>query len=517
MDYKIFLEESAEELYEKSPCGYLSFLCDGTIVKVNQTLLNWLGLTREEILCSKKLIDLLNSTSQEYYLNQVRPLLQNQGFVNDVQVELIDFQGLPVPALLNITQIKDQNEITQINRASILNLTQQKKHEQELLAAKKQAEEENKVKTEFISTLTHEIRTPLNAIIGVTDLLIKNKTPEQTAEFLEVLKYASDSLLNLINDILDLSKMEAGRTILNQRPFNLRQVVRQTGVTQQIKAAAKGISVQVILDEKLPAWLVGDEIKIGQVLTNLVSNAVKFTQKGWVRLQLEVISVEKDFYQICFRVIDTGIGIPPERIDTIFEEFAQATTDTSLKFGGTGLGLTISKRILDLYGSKIKVTSKPGEGTEFSFILKLRKSDPVAATKTNSPLIGKEDNLLKGVKLLLVEDSKVNSMVVEQYLKNWGVEFVLARNGLQAISKITQSDFDLILMDLQMPVLNGYEATRWIRALPEIKYQKLPIIAISAEVKTETGPTTGLTDYLIKPFKPDELFAKIALHSRRKG
>lgn len=517
MDYEVYLQDSVEDLYENAPCGYVSFLPDGTIVKVNQTFLRWLGFEREDLVRAKKIPEILTPPDKENYEVQFLPSLKSGSSVNNYQLNFLHCVGLAVPTLVSITHIKDEQGTTQVYRATIVNITQQRQYEQELLAAKLEAEEATKIKTDFISTLTHEIRSPLNAIIGLTNLLVKSKSPAQTAEYLEVLKYSSDNLLNLINDILDLSKMEAGRAILNEKPFPIRQEIKKIGVIQNIRAVEKGIAVQVILDDKLPDWLVGDEIKIRQVITNLVSNAVKFTEQGWVKLQLQVLGEEDNWCHIQFRVTDTGIGIPPERIETIFEEFTQATTDTNIQYGGTGLGLTISKRILDLYQSNIQVKSTPGLGTEFSFILKLQIGKPVAAPGLLTGANQKENNLLRGVKVLLVEDSKVNSMVVEQYLKSWGVDYELARNGLQAISKITQQEFQLILMDLHMPVLDGYEATRWIRALPQRKYQDLPIIALSAAAITDSEPclqSAGLTDFLNKPFQPEELFAKIALHSQ---
>jgi PAS domain S-box-containing protein len=519
VDYKEYILESAEELYENAPCGYLSFLPDGTIVKINKTLLNWLGFNRIEVVYKKKFIDLLQIGGKIFYETHFTSMLKLQGTVQEINFNLKPKENDSIPVLVNTIQVRDENGQPLVNRATIVNITERKKYEQELLYAKKKAEAATKVKAEFISTLSHEIRTPMNAIIGITNILLKTQLTPQQLEYLNILKFSSESLLNLINDILDLSKMEAGQVTLKERNFNLPDLIFSLVYSFNIKAEEKGIALQVNIDEHVPDFVVSDEVKIGQVLTNLLANAVKFTDKGVVKLTLEVLKEEQDAIILSFKVADTGIGIAEDRLAAIFEEFTQAETDTEQKFGGTGLGLTISKRILDLLGSKISVQSKLGKGTEFSFELKLKKGQPVPEPGHLGTIIPGAEESLKGVKLLLVEDNNINILVAEQYLKNWEVTYEIARNGLEAISKINQTDFDLILMDLQMPVLDGYEATKWIRNLPEPKYRQLPIIALSASAKYDLAQKMkecGLTDFISKPFKPEELHSKIALHGKQK-
>ncbi|MGV3589551.1 MAG: ATP-binding protein [Adhaeribacter sp.] len=519
VDYKEYILESADDLYENAPCGYLSFLPDGTIVKINKTLLNWLGYKRKEVLFKKKFIDFLAIGGKIFYETHFAPLLKLQGFANEINFDLLPKADKPVPVLANTIQLRDENGEPQMNRATLFNITDRKKYEQELLLAKKKAEEATKVKADFISTLSHEIRTPMNSIIGITDILLKTQpTPEQL-EYLNILKHSSDSLLSLINSILDLSKIEAGRATLNPHVFNLRELVNSILYSFSIKAEEKNIALKVNIAEAIPEFIYADEVKIGQVLTNLLGNAVKFTQEGSVKLTLTVISLEKDVVVVNFRISDTGIGIPEDKLSVIFEEFSQATSDTEQEFGGTGLGLTITKRILNLFNSKIDVQSEVGRGTTFSFDLKLKIArEPTK--ETSSDQTGANSGLsLKGIKLLLVEDNNINILVTEQYLKAWEVDYEVARNGLQAISKINQTDFDLILMDLQMPVMNGYEAAKWIRNLPEAKYRQLPIIALSASAKSDLDQQIkecGLTDFVNKPFKPEELYNKIALYSKKK-
>ena len=518
VDYNEFILESAEELYENAPCGYLSFLPDGVIVKINKTLLNWLGYQRKEVLKIKKFSDFLSIGGKIFYETHFAPLLKLQAFANEINFELLTKAKEPLPVLVNTIQVRDENGQPLINRATLFNITDRKKYERELLLARKKAEEATKVKAEFISTISHEIRTPMNAIIGITDILFKTQpTPEQL-EYLNILKFSSERLLNLINDVLDLSKIEAGRARLNPHVFNLRELVNSILHSFNVQAEEKGISLQVNIAEQVPAFVLADEVKIGQVLTNLLGNAVKFTNEGFVQLTVSVLGSGKDAVVLNFRVSDTGIGIPEDKLSVIFEEFSQASTDTEQEFGGTGLGLTITKRILNLFKSKIDVQSEPGRGTTFSFDLKLKIAQEPTKLNSINQAGANFGASLKGVKLLLVEDNNINIKVTEQYLKAWEVDFEVARNGLQAISKINQTDFDLILMDLQMPVMDGYAATKWIRKLPEPKYQKLPIIALSASAKldlVQKMKDCGLTDFVNKPFKPEELHDKIALYGKK--
>jgi CheY-like chemotaxis protein/two-component sensor histidine kinase len=355
--------------------------------------------------------------------------------------------------------------------------------------------------------------------MGITDILLKTRPTPQQLEYLNILKFSSQSLLNLINDILDLGKMEAGQVTLHQRQFNLRELITSLGYGFNIKAQEKGIALQMSVDDNVPEFVVSDEVKIGQVLTNLLGNALKFTEKGAVKLTLAVVKEEQDAVYVSFKVADTGIGIPEDRLAVIFEEYTQAERDTEEKFGGTGLGLTISKRILDLLGSKIAVQSEAGKGTEFSFNLKLKKGRPAPAAGPHRSAIPEPQASLKGVKVLLVEDNKINIMIAEQYLKSWEINYEVARNGLEAIAKINKTDYDVVLMDLHMPVLDGYEATKWIRNLPEPKYRQLPIIALSASAEYVLAPkmkACGLTDFISKPFKPEELNHKIAVYGKKK-
>lgn len=514
-DYKGLIEESIEDLYENAPCGYLSILPNGTFVKVNKTFLNWIGHTAEELLHKKKFQDLLPIGGKIYYETHYSPLLQMQGFANEINFELRGKTGQRLPVLINTTQIRGKDDKPLLNRITVFDISDRKKYEQELLRAKKKAEEAAKVKAEFLSTVSHEIRTPMNAIVSIANLLQEMQHSNEQEEYFRILKLSADNLLHLINDILDYSKIEAGKAELKEKSLSLKELVYSLLYGINIKAEEKEIEVRIEIDEQLPPFVVGDPVKIGQVLTNLLSNAIKFTEKGHVALKLKVQELTDKDVSLLFSVEDTGIGIPKDRLGKIFEEFTQANYDINLKYGGTGLGLTISQKLLALYNTKLSVESEEGKGTAFSFQLRLKLGAPVAPPV--EVLAVDQDSSINGVKLLLVEDNPVNVLVVSKYLEKWGVNFDVAANGLEAVEKVIEHDYEMVLMDLQMPQMNGYEATSKIRSLAEDKYRRLPIVALSASNRfdyKERMEAVGIDDFISKPFDPGILHARIAYFCR---
>jgi signal transduction histidine kinase/CheY-like chemotaxis protein len=519
VDYSWLIAESAEDLYEHAPCGYLSTLPDGTIVKINKTLLNWLGFSAEELLYQRKFQDLLSIGGKIYYETHYEPLLRMQGFVNEVNFDLKGKQRQLLPVLANTIQIKGEEKQPLLNRTTVFNITDRKKYERELLRAKKVAEEATRVKAEFLSTVSHEIRTPMNAIISIANLLQGTHHTEEQEEYLRTLKLSADNLLQLINDILDYSKIEAGRVALAERNISLRELVQSLLHGVGITAEEKELTLKMDIDERLPDFVIGDPIKIGQVLTNLLSNAIKFTDKGYVLLQLQVQELTEEDVSVNFIVKDTGIGIPQDKLGKVFHEFTQADYEINLKYGGTGLGLTISQKLLALYGSRLSVKSEEGKGTEFSFTLRLKIGEEASNASSSSSIAAGEEAFtsMQGLKLLLVDDNTVNLMVVSKYLEKWGVDVDVARNGAEAVEKVMHKDYDLVLMDLQMPGMDGYEATSKIRSLGEEKYRLLPVIALSASVSydyKDRMEAAGINDFVGKPFDPAELQGKIAYYTR---
>ncbi|HEX8699646.1 MAG TPA: ATP-binding protein [Myxococcaceae bacterium] len=516
-----YAEESAEELYENAPCGYISTLPNGTIVRVNRTFLEWMGYQRDELLNGKRFQDLLTVGGKLFHETHYAPLLRLQGSVQEVNFELVCKNGRRMPFLVNSVQKQDSTGRVVLHRTTLFNITDRKNYERELLLARKKAEDAEQVaraRADFVSMVSHEIRTPMNAIIGLAQLLLHTRlTPEQE-KYLQILQSSSESLLSLVNNILDFSKIEATQVTLEERRFNLRQLTYGIFYGLNVKAEEKGLAVRVELDERLPVWLLGDPVKLGQVLTNLLANAIKFTEQGSVVLAARVRESSPESVQVEFRVTDTGIGIPEDRQGRIFEEFAQASYEIHLKYGGTGLGLSICQKLLTLYKSKLEVQSTPGQGSSFSFTLPLKvapEEQPAQAGAVHSP---STERNLRGLRVLVAEDNTVNVFVLSQFLRTWGVDFDVVENGKQAVAQVQEASYDVVLMDLQMPELDGYGATRAIRALPRQELRRLPIIALTASARlghADAITAAGFTDYIGKPFKPDHLFSKLALYGTR--
>lgn len=507
------IEESVEDLYENAPCGYLSTLPNGLIVKINSTLLKWLGYERQEVLQRKKLQEFFSIGGKIFYESHHAPLLKMQGFVNELNYDLLTQKGGVLPVLLNTVQLKDAAGLPLLNRITVFNITDRKKYELELLHAKKKAEEASRAKAAFLSTVSHEFRTPMNAIIGIAGLLNKTSLSEQQSHYVNMLKVSSENLLNLINDILDFSKIESGHITLEERHFDLKLLLNSILSGFEYKAEEKGLQLEIALDPEMPRIVYGDAVKLGQVITNLLGNAIKFTEKGVVRLQTQVLEQTGTTAKLLLKVSDTGIGISKDMHGRIFEEFTQASPEINLKYGGTGLGLSICQRLLQLFGSTLTLSSQPGVGSEFSFTLELPLGLEEAVERLQAELLPTNSHSLQGVRLLLAEDNEVNVMVVTEYLNEWGVQYDVASDGQQAVHFVEQNKYDLVLMDLQMPILDGYQATSAIRALKGEQYKQLPIIAFTASARFDYKQRVveaGITDLLGKPFRPEGLYKLIA-------
>lgn len=385
------------------------------------------------------------------------------------------------------------------------------RNREELVAARLRAEEAERLQEEFLANMSHEIRTPMNGIIGMTHLLSDSALSAQQQEWLQIIKYSSDSLLILINDILDLSKVKAGRMLLDEHDFHIHEVIEQVMLPMQVPAQAKGITLTKNIDNELPAFVWGDQHKLIQILNNLLSNAMKFTEKGGVTLDVAV--KEKTDYTVLlkFLVSDTGIGIPHNKIDSVFDSFVQAETDTVSRFGGTGLGLAITKRLVELHGGRISVESKQGRGSVFSFEISYARSErKQAEIASQIPSNEKEPANFDGQKILVVEDNEVNQKVIKAILEKYNLSITLTNNGKEAINLLeVQPGFDLIIMDLQMPEMNGFQATTYIRNKLRIK---APIIAMTASAMRDEKRKClemGMNQYLTKPFSPSEIVKHI--------
>ncbi|KAA3614852.1 MAG: response regulator [Calditrichaeota bacterium] len=394
------------------------------------------------------------------------------------------------------------------------NITFRKKQEQDLINAHKQAIAAAKAKSEFLSIMSHEIRTPMNAVVGMTHLLLSGNPREDQVDSLKTLQFSSENLLALINDILDFSKIEAGKIEIESVDFNLERMLVSLKKSAEFLAIEKHIAMELSVDDRLPEAFVGDVVRLTQILNNLVINAVKFTNKGSVTIKVELVEEKKKAYLVKFSVIDTGIGIPKEKQKKIFQRFTQAFSETTRKFGGTGLGLTITKRLLEIQGSKIELKSEEGKGSNFFFILKLRKSENISDSRKESD--NQTGHNLKGLKVLLVEDNRINSLVAMRFLQKWEIEVETAENGEDAIGLVLEKKYDVVLMDLHMPVMDGFRATEIIRKHSNSDIATVPIIALTADALSDVREhvfKVGMDGYVTKPFDPENLFKILARYS----
>jgi signal transduction histidine kinase/CheY-like chemotaxis protein len=389
-------------------------------------------------------------------------------------------------------------------------IQKRKETEAELTRAKEQAEDGARAKSDFLSVMSHEIRTPLNAIIGIAHLLSQDQLLPTQLENLKALNISAENLLRLINDILDFGKIEEGKIVLAEKNTCLHQLAENIKTAHQNRAAERGNTINMIIDDGLPQNILADEGRLGQILHNLMSNAVKFTRNGTITLQISLQKTQAEEATVYFSVTDTGVGIEKEKQVLIFDRFTQASVDIAREFGGSGLGLAIVKRLAALHNSDIYLNSEPGRGSAFFFTINFKKGkQEVQPQKTTN---GKND--LSGIKVLLVEDVEFNIMVAKKMITNWNGTVDIAENGAIAINKVRETAYDIVLMDLQMPVMDGYNATQHIRSFDD----NIPIIALTASASSDILQRTrefGMTDYLAKPFKPGELYDMIYKYSRK--
>ncbi|MBS9461186.1 response regulator [Flagellimonas sp. 389] len=409
---------------------------------------------------------------------------------------------------VSIKLVHDQENNPTGYIGSIVDVTEQKNIQLALIEAKDKEMKANKAKDEFLSTISHEIRTPLNAVIGISHLLLLENPKESQIENLTALNYSSEHLVGLVNDILDFNKIESGNIVLEKSIFSLENILNAAESTFGSMAKEKNIKFYIERDNTLPRYLIGDSVRISQIITNLVGNAIKFTEKGSVTLKVQQLQKNQKNIKIKFDIIDTGIGIAVEKQDSIFDAFVQANSNTTRKFGGSGLGLAICKKLLQIMDTNLSLQSATGEGTTFSFTLDLKIHDGSSSKKNGAKPELSNLTALDGISVLVAEDNALNILVIKKFLSKWKVNFDIAENGSIAVEKAKQKNYDFILMDLQMPIMNGYEAAKRIRQSTNPHNLDIPIIALSASPPADVQNDIrkyGMDGHISKPFDPIEL------------
>jgi PAS domain S-box-containing protein len=507
MDSKNAQDSKFQSFLESVPDAIVIVDMLGNIQSVNKQTEEMFGYQRGEIMGSK--IELLmpsrfkeaHADHRDGFVSHPKTRKMGEG----MQLFAKRKNGDEFPVEISLSKIETEDGFMVCS--SIRDVTNQKRIENELTEAIKNAENAVKSKQQFLSNMSHEIRTPMNAIIGFTKVILKTELTPKQKEYLSAIKMSGDTLIVLINDILDLAKVDAGKMVFEKEPFKLSLSISTMLHLFETKIQEKNLELIVKYDQRIPEVLVGDAIRLHQIILNLVSNAVKFTSEGKITIGVRKLTEDEENITIEFSVSDTGIGIETKKIDKIFENFQQAHSQTSRIFGGTGLGLAIVKQLVEAQGGSIEVESEVDKGSTFNFVLAFKKAN--GATMLDNEITELVDSPIQNVKVLVAEDVELNQLLMRTLLDDFGFQCDIAENGKIAIEKLEKNSYDLILMDLQMPVMNGFQATDFIRNT--IK-SSIPIIALTADVTTvdlEKCKAVGMNDYIAKPVDDRKLYSKM--------
>ncbi|MDC0230716.1 PAS domain S-box protein [Aureispira] len=433
---------------------------------------------------------------------------QMGGFLNK-RIELIAIRksGEEFPVELSVSPIKIQGKF--FYSAFLQDITKRKENENALIQAKQDAEHARKMERQFLAHMSHEIRTPMNAVIGMTYLLTQSNLSETQKEYLQALQFSADSLMEIISDILDLSKIEAHEIEFESRMFSLQHILQSLKRTYRFRVQGKNVSVEIHIDDKIVNQIVGDRTRLNQILGNLLNNASKFTTEGYIGVNVVLEEIKEDIYWISFQVYDTGIGISEKNINKIFDSFKQASADTHGEYGGTGLGLSIVKQLVELQGGTIEVNSELDKGTMFEVVLPFKDSGIVDSRGTESPSYTDEiQNRIQELSILIAEDNAINQKLITSLFIQWGANFDLVSNGREAINYTMKKKYDIIFMDINMPVMNGYEAVLELKKNKNNPNCKTPIVTLTAAALYEEKKRmykAGVYDFITKPFSPKQL------------
>ncbi|HXH19169.1 MAG TPA: response regulator, partial [Chitinophagales bacterium] len=493
-------EERYHRLFEESADAIWITSEDGKFVDFNPATVELFGYTREEL----KELNVEKLYYNPYDRERARKLLRERGTLRDYEIILKKKDGSKIDCIVNASFWRSNDGRQRGFQGIIRDITEKKRNE-ELLRNKEIAERSSRLKQRFLANMSHEIRTPITSIAGLTHLILKTELTPQQRAYVEGIKTSADHLLALVNDILDFSKIEEGKIKFHSIEFSPEEHIVQLMKTMEFTAQNKGLELLLEYDPAIPKKIVGDPVRLNQILFNLLSNAIKFTDKGYVKVKARLIEDGRNAAVVSIAVEDTGIGIPENKSGTIFRSFTQLGKDVTKTAEGTGLGLAITKQLVELQGGSISVKSKVGEGSVFEVVMMFKKEpEPAAeAASGDAAEIGKVDIGYK--KILIAEDKKLNQLVTSEMLKSWwkNIEIEFADDGRAAIGKLKEKKFDLVLMDVQMPVMDGYEATRMIREEMKIPHTELPILGITAyntDTETRQCLEAGMNDFLMKPF-----------------
>jgi len=499
-------EEKYKDIIEHMNLGLLEVDDQGKIIYVNSSFCSMIGMTNEELI-DQSLLRIYQTLNPDFNIPEVLAK-RSAGITESYEISLKDKEGNPKWMLISGAPVRDGNGKIKGSIGIYLEITEQKFLEADLRKAKFDAEQYGIAKEMFLANMSHEIRTPLNAIIGISGLLSKTKMDEQQSLFLTTVQTAAQNLLVIINDLLDFSKIESGNLTVENISFDLKEVLLNTKQILLYKAEEKGLAIDFKFDPAIAPILIGDPFRINQVVLNILGNAIKFTEKGFVAIDCRLQKEDNEIQQICIEIKDTGIGISEEFVANLFEKFAQEDETITRKYGGTGLGMSISKDLVERMGGTLRVKSQKNSGTCFSIIFHF----PIGA---HSALDKKDDlpistKALEGKRILLAEDNEMNRLLASTLLGHYGLLVDEAEDGKAAIDMIQLHQYDLVLMDLQMPEMDGFMATKCIR---EILKLTIPIIALTANVFREEENrcyAAGMDDFVSKPFEEHEFIRKVA-------
>ncbi|WP_461105200.1 PAS domain S-box protein [Spirosoma koreense] len=502
-------EEKYRGIMNNLELGLLEVDNDQTIIRAYDRFCQMLGYTADELIGQNASTLFLAQEGQEVLEKQ--QALRYHGQASSYEVPLQHKNGQTVWMLVSGAPIMDEHGAIVGSIGVHYNLTERKKLELEL-------EESRLAEKQFLANMSHEIRTPLNAIIGMTHLLYDTRPTQNQLEYLDIIRSSADFLHTLISDLLDMAKIEAGRVEVSRQPFDLAGLLRSLQKIFQMRLQKRPISMDVMLDARISGKYIGDELMLNQILLNLLGNAEKFTEEGSIMLTARIRKKEADRTWIEFQVSDTGVGIPEDKLDRIFQKFRQVSPEGH-KHKGTGLGLAITKELIELQEGSISVRSTVGEGSQFTFSLPYAQAIPEEKElgQPETPPTGETASQIEHLTILVAEDNLMNQRYVSGLLKKWGVTFIIASDGQEAVDMCRKEKFDLILMDIQMPVLNGYDATIAIRAIDNPN-QNTPILALTASAmldQKEMAIKAGMDGFLPKPFAPDKLLAALQEHARK--